>query len=84
MVTVVVADAGEVEPLWMTELIACNKHRMLDLKLNLCNIQRYTPITVDKTAPLYNIIKIFDMVVRQKRNFKHKNSEFNSVLNSPF
>ena len=33
MVAVVVADAGEVEPLRMTELIACDEHRMLDLKL---------------------------------------------------
>ena len=42
------------------------------LKLNLGSIQRYTPITLNPTAPCYNIIKIFDTVLRQKRNFKHE------------
>ena len=31
------------------------------------------------TAPLYNVIIIFDMVVMQKRNFKHEKYEFVSV-----
>ena len=31
------------------------------------------------TAPLYNIIIIFDTVVRQKQHFKYKNNEFNSA-----
>ena len=34
-------------------------------------IQRYTPITVDQTPPIYNIIIIFDTVLRQKGNFEH-------------
>ena len=30
------------------------KRVILALKLNLCNIQRYTPITVDQTVPFQN------------------------------
>ena len=36
------------------------------------NIQRYTPITSYPTAPLYNIIIIYDTILRQKRNLKHE------------
>ena len=35
-------------------------------------MKRYTPITCYTTATLYNIIIIFDTVVRQKRDFKQK------------
>ena len=34
-------------------------------KLKFRNIQRYTPIALYPTAPLYNIIIIFDKVLRQ-------------------
>ena len=38
------------------------------------NVQRYTPLTLYSTAPLYNIrFIIFDTVLRQKQNFEHKN-----------
>ena len=36
------------------------------------NIQRYTPITLYPTAPLYNIIIIYDTILRQKQNVKHE------------
>ena len=43
------------------------------LKLNLrVNIHRYTPITLYPTAPLYDIIIIFDTVLRQKRICKRE------------
>ena len=38
----------------------------------LGNIQRYTSITVDQTAPIYNIIIMFDTVLGQKGNFEHE------------
>ena len=38
----------------------------------LGNIHRYTPITLYSTGPLQNIIIIFHVVLRQKRNYKHE------------
>ena len=32
----------------------------------------YTPITLYPTAPLYNIIIIYDTILRQRRHFKHE------------
>ena len=32
----------------------------------------HTPIKVDQTTPLYNIIIIYDTILRQKRHFKHE------------
>ena len=37
----------------------------------------------DPTAPLYNIIIIYDTILRQKRNFKHEKTEFNSAAIFP-
>ena len=42
-----------------------------NLKLTLGNMQRYTPIRIYPTAPLYNII-IYDTILRQERHFKHE------------
>ena len=39
--------------------------------LDKTNTQRHTPIILYPTAPLYNIIIIFDTVLRQKRNLEH-------------
>ena len=39
---------------------------------NLGNTQRCTPIACYTTAPLYNIIIIFDTAVMQRRIFKHE------------
>ena len=38
----------------------------------LGNIQRCRPIACYTTAPLYNIIIIFDTAATQKQNFKHE------------
>ena len=38
---------------------------------NVGNIQRYTPIILYPTASLYNIIVLFDTVLRQKGNLEH-------------
>ena len=40
--------------------------------LKLTFWQRYTPITLYPTAPLYNVIIIYDTILRQKRNFKYE------------
>ena len=51
-----------------------NTNTMHRPSYNVDIIQRYTPITVDQTASLYNIIIIilYDTILRQKRNFKHE------------
>ena len=46
-------------------------------------LPRYTPITLYPTAPLYNIIIIFDTVLRQKGILNMKNNEFNSAALFP-
>ena len=48
--------------------------------LNIVNIHRYTPITLYPTAPLYNIIIIFDTVLIGRNEFVNaKDNEFNSA-----
>ena len=46
---------------------------------NLGDIQQCRSIAYYITAPLYNILIIFDTVVTQKQTFKHENDEFISV-----
>ena len=45
--------------------IEANAVLRLTLLLHLGNIQRYTPIKLYPTAPLYNIIIIYDTILRQ-------------------
>ena len=61
-------EKSEVGCLWFDA-----KHIECNFKANILgNIQRYTPITLYPTAPLYNIIIIFDTILRQKRDYKHE------------
>ena len=46
-------------------------------------IQPYIPITLYPTAPLYNILIIYDTILRKKRNFKHE-KKMNSTVLPPF
>ena len=60
----------------LTYFVVC-KSLLYDVKAEINpHIQRYTPITCYTTAPRYNIIIMFDTVVRQKRNFKHERKRF--------
>ena len=67
----------------ITVKVMFNPYINFEIDYSFTSLQ-YTPITLYPTAPLYNIVIIFDAVLRQKRNFLNtKNNEFNSVAIFP-